>query len=259
MLKYELNRAFNKAFFIAIMIGVASGIGGIFSYYLDAQYFPPEAVSCYEAWIYCLGLAEGSFYKVVFPILICIPYLGTLYSERNSSFIYFVTIRTPYKKYLLIKLGIGTVSAMAAIVSVLSIWFVVCAIMFPFNLPITNINYVPLGAFSGYYRSSPGLYIIIITLLNMMTAGLFFLASATISLFVRSKRLIIVLPFIIYLILVILSGYYPFNLIDPIALFLPFENTDITSVSIITGFVAIFVLSGFGTILAIRRDSREIL
>lgn len=77
MLKYEMRRAFGKFFWIAFLVGVVSGSGGFVSYLLDSEYLPAQSISCFDAWLYCVSVGEGSFYRAIYPIVICLPYIFT--------------------------------------------------------------------------------------------------------------------------------------------------------------------------------------
>ena len=88
MLKYEMRRAFGKFFWIAFLVGVVSGSGGFVSYLLDSEYLPAQSISCFDAWLYCVSVGEGSFYRAIYPIVICLPYIFTFYTDQNSTFIF---------------------------------------------------------------------------------------------------------------------------------------------------------------------------
>ena len=66
MLKYEMRRAFGKFFWIAFLVGVVSGSGGFVSYLLDSEYLPAQSISCFDAWLYCVSVGEGSFYRAIY-------------------------------------------------------------------------------------------------------------------------------------------------------------------------------------------------
>lgn len=260
MINYELRRAFHRAFFVTLFLGIASGIGGLIAFHLDAQFYhSPSDISCYEAWLYCLGVGEGSFYKAMIPILICAPYLGTIYTERNSSFIHLVTVRTTYKNYFLKKIEAGLISTMVLFFSILIFWFLLCSILYPFNLPVGETNYAPSGAFSGYYQHHPLLYVLLIIVLNVVESAIFFVLFTSISLFVKRKWLVIALPFIIYIANAILAGFYPLNLASFLSMFLPFESTFSSFLLIILKDVFICAVSFMLIFSAIKRDSQEIL
>ena len=193
------------------------------------------------------------------PILICAPYLGTIYTERNSSFIHLVTVRTTYKNYFLKKIEAGLISTMVLFFSILIFWFLLCSILYPFNLPVGETNYAPSGAFSGYYQHHPLLYVLLIIVLNVVESAIFFVLFTSISLFVKRKWLVIALPFIIYIANAILAGFYPLNLASFLSMFLPFESTFSSFLLIILKDVFICAVSFMLIFSAIKRDSQEIL
>jgi hypothetical protein len=259
MIKYEFRRAFGKAFIISVAIGILSGIGGLISYRLDSQWFEPQAVSSYEAWLYCLGVSEASLYKAIFPILICLPYLPTLFSDRKSSFIYKVTTRMPYGKYIRIKYGVGILSAMGVILSTLLFWFISCVLIYPSNPPITIVNYMPMGAFAELYSSNTLGYICLIFTINMLTAAIAFVFCGAVALNCNKRIAVIIAPFAIYLILAILSGFSSFQILNPMPLLFPFESADSTAQGIAIKMLVTLVIGTFVSTAVYFRENREIL
>ena len=104
MIKYEFRRAFGKTFFVAVAIGILSGISGIYVYHLDTQWNELSEISCYDAWLYCFSVSESSIYRAIFPLLVCLPYLQKFYSDRNSTLIYSIITRTSYLRFYLSKI-----------------------------------------------------------------------------------------------------------------------------------------------------------
>ncbi len=259
LIKYEFRRAFGRAFVIAFVLGVLSGIGGIIAYYSDTQWNEPAAISCYDAWLYCLSVSEGSFYKAMFPILICLPYLPTFYSDRKSPFIFSITTRTSYLRYLRIKIEVGLISAISVILLILVFWLCVCFALFPHNLPITEFNYLPKGAFSQYFVLQPMRYITIIILLNLITGALFYLISMAISFVAKNKRLVIALPFIVYLFLILISQMKSFSMLYPVVLIAPFEASSYTIHQIVFRWIIIMIISCASLYHFYRIDNKEIL
>lgn len=257
--KYEFKRAFSRAFIIALTIGVLSGIFGLVAYYYDSRWNEFSEISCYDAWLYCLSVSEGSIYRVVFPIIICLPYLPTFYYDRKSNFLLNVTSRMPYSRYLIIKVGVGLISAMTVVFLTLGIWLGVCFALFPQNLPITEFNYVPKGVFSSCFVLHPMRYISKIILLNLITGALFYLFSMAISHVVNSKQLVIIAPFAIYLILILISQIKTFSMLNPVALVAPLEVSSFTLNQIVFQWAIIMLLSCTSIAFFYRKDKREIL
>lgn len=111
MFLYELKLATkNKLILLCLIIGVALGIPGILSYRSDVTFITgsgaPEAVSCYQAWLYALSLGGASLYKIIAPLLI-IPNLDSFFVERKNGYSNFVITRSNYKAYFFSKLFSG--------------------------------------------------------------------------------------------------------------------------------------------------------
>lgn len=259
LIKYEFQRAFSRAFIIALALGILSGIGGVVAYYSDTLWNEPAEISCYDAWLYCLSVGEGSFYRAMFPVIICLPYLTTFYSDRNSSFIFNITSRMSYLRYLCIKIGIGLISAISVILLILVSWLCICLVLFPCNLPITEFNYAPKGIFSQYFILHPLRYITIIILLNLITAAVFYLISMALSFVVKNKRLVIGAPFIVYLFFILISQFKSFSMLNPIVLIAPLETPSYTIRQITFRWIVIMIISCASLYYFYRTDNKEIL
>lgn len=259
MMKYELRRAFSKDFVVALAIGVLSGIGGLVAYYSDSEWSAPAEISCFDAWLYCLSVSEGSFYRAVFPIIVCLPYLPTFYSDRRSHFIYNITTRTTYFHYFRIKVCVGILSAISVILLTLFSWLCLCIILFPCNLPITEFNYRPNGMFSQYFGFMPFKYIIIIILINLTTGAIFYLLSMVITSEVRNKQFVIIIPIAIYLFFVFLSQTDLFHSLNPVALIVPDEVPAVTFPQMVKCWLILMCISFVGLYSVFKADNKEIL
>lgn len=155
LIKFEMRRAFGKTFFIAYLIGFLSGCGGLISYWIQVRWTPVESISCFDAWLYCYSVAESSAYKVIFPLVICLPYLTTIYTDRKSGMIFNIVSRMSYSQYLISKLAVGIVETIIMSASVLMSWFVISISLFPLNIPDTDLNVFVTGAFSEFYTEAP--------------------------------------------------------------------------------------------------------
>ena len=151
MLKYEMRRAFGKFFWIAFLVGVVSGSGGFVSYLLDSEYLPAQSISCFDALVYCVSVGEGSFYRAIYPIVICLPYIFTFIQIRTvhlyiSSYPAKVT-----EDYLKNKCFSGCISTISLVLGVNIVWLIVAYILFPANKPITIFNLQMGGIYNWLY------------------------------------------------------------------------------------------------------------
>lgn len=260
LIKYEFRRAFNRSFFYALFLGIISGIGGIVSYFFDTQWNDVSAISCYDAWLYCLSVSEASIYRAIFPIIITLPYLATFYNDRNTNFIFLITSRIPYSHYLAVKIGVGTISAMAVVIATLVFWLCICFVAFPSNLPTTVLNYIPKGAFSQYFVYQPIKYIGIVMLINIITGALFYLMSMVISFYLKNRKLVILVPFVIYLLLIVISQINSgLSFLNPVPLVSPLEAPKFTFGQIVFRWAIILIICFVGLKNISRVDSKEIL
>ena len=243
LIKFEMRRAFGKTFFIAYLIGFLSGCGGLISYWIQVRWTPVESISCFDAWLYCYSVAESSAYKVIFPLVICLPYLTTIYTDRKSGMIFNIVSRMSYSQYLISKLAVGIVETIIMSASVLMSWFVISISLFPLNIPDTELNVFVTGAFSEFYTEAPLKYILILLLLNVVFSITFFVSCVSISIFLNSKYQVVVVPFAIYFVLEFCAQYTNYAYIHPIAYYLPFEFLPLTITQIITGIGVIIAIN----------------
>ena len=259
MIKYEFRRAFGKTFFVAVAIGILSGISGIYVYHLDTQWNELSEISCYDAWLYCFSVSESSIYRAIFPLLVCLPYLQKFYSDRNSTLIYSIITRTSYLRFYLSKIFVGIISSTSVVVLVLGFWFVVSICFYPANLPVTIFNYSPGGAFSEYYAYQPLKYIIIILILNIISGNLIYLVGIALSYFAKNRNQVLVMPNMIYLFLILISQIGTLSFLDPVVLIAPLEATRLTFSHIAFCWLIILIASLVSLFSFYQADRKEIL
>ena len=259
MLKMELRRAFNKKWIFALACCILSGLSGIIGYYMDASFTDMAYANCFEAWIYCLSVSESSIYTILFPVFISFPFISTFYSERHSSYIYFISIREGYGKYLAIKILIAMLSAISMIMLSMAMWFFWAKMYFPENILSTNTClYQVQGAFSAIYMKAPLIYMLIIMLINLITAACFVLLTFFCSFFVKTKARAILMPFFIYLGLIVISQFMG-RVYNPIVLLSPLEWEKSSISQIFLYWLAIAVISGCGIYYSYLRDRKELI
>lgn len=259
MLKYEMKRAFGKNFWIALLIGVISGLGGIVSYLLDCQYLPAESVSCFDAWLYCLSVGEGSFFRAVFPIIICLPYIFTFYTDQQSTFIYFLLSRISYKKYLIYKCALGGISAVTLILSTNAIWLIAVFFLFPTNIPDTILNLQMGGAYSWLYQSNPMRYIGIQIWFGILFTVAYYFVSVFFVFMSKKKWQTAALPIFAYFLLIFVSQFFDKITMNPVTYLIPYEAPGLSASGILLGDVLFLTLGVIGIFFNYNKRKEEVL
>lgn len=249
MFRYELKLALrNKLIFFCLLIGILSGIPGMISYYSDTAFMAkiPDAVSCYQAWIYALSLGSGALYKIIAPMLI-IPNLDSFFVEKRNGYSNFVVARSNYKRYYFAKLFSGILVSGLILITILMTWLIICMIAFPHNFPVDFLTYISNEGFHRLFVERPIIYILIIFILNFLFAAVFYSLGYGISFFCKNKYVVMVTPFLIYLCMTMLASFLRVGILSPISMIIPHEivkaswNTVLLQFSIM-GIVSCFVV-----------------
>lgn len=259
MLKYEMRRAFGKFFWIAFLVGVVSGAGGFVSYLSDCKYLPSQSISCFEAMLYCVSVSEGSFYRAIYPIIICLPYIFTFYTDQKSSFIYFILSRKSYGDYLKNKCFAGCISTISLVLGINIVWLVVSYILFPANKPATIVNLQMGGIYSWLYPTNPLAYIWIQIGFSILFTLAFFALSVLLAFLSNKKWQTVVIPFAIYFLFIFLSQFFDERLLDPVSYLIPYEYSKSSVANILFGDMVLLLIGVGGIFLYYIKRKEEVL
>ena len=259
MLKYEMRRAFGKFFWIAFLVGVVSGSGGFVSYLLDSEYLPAQSISCFDAWLYCVSVGEGSFYRAIYPIVICLPYIFTFYTDQNSTFIYFLLSRESYRDYLKNKCFSGCISPISLVLGVNIVWLIVAYILFPANKPITIFNLQMGGIYNWLYPNSPLVYIWIQIAFSILFSIAFFAVSGLLAFLSNKKWQTAVLPFAIYFLSIFLSQFFDEPFLNPVSYLIPYETSKLSISNILFGDMMLLLIGAGGIFFYYIKRKEEVL
>lgn len=245
----EIKRLFISNYFYAIiLLAIILGLAGLYSYYMDISYFKInkqyDSITAYDAWLYCLGVGSGSILKVIFPLLISVPFCDSFLRDYKSGYINFIITRSIYKKYIYAKLisnGLAGILIMG--VSLVSL-LIICIILFPSNLPNTELNYKPSGVFSEIYKNAPIYYCFFLIIINMIFGLLYSLLGFVSGFLLKHRLSVIIFPFLFYLIIDMLSQLFHFNFLLPTKLIVPFETSAHMS-DLFAGYIVIILMISF--------------
>lgn len=259
MLKYELKRAFGHQFLLALLLGICCGITGVIAYMMNIQYTPSESITCFDAWLYCNSVAESSIYKALLPLVICLPTLSALYSDRKTSLVYMVVSRTKYCLWLKYKLLAGIISTSVLVIVIPTVWFLTSIFLFPANPTTTILNLHISGIFSAYYYSSPFIYILFIIALTLLFSLVFYFFGFALTFYVKNQKQVILVPFLIYILCIIFSQLLNLPFINPVSYFLPYEGEYVPLHMIILLELSLIALSICMIYLKYRVEKKELL
>ena len=150
LLKNELNRAFkNKWFLITLVICSMIIIYDIcteiiptrkqLDIYVNTWGWPIPNI--YNRWIELgFGTAKHMFH-LVFPLLVCIPYAGTLYSDEKTKYTYSIFTRVNKRSYLLAKIIAQFAVGFATVMFALLTSFILTAAILPAGYPFPGNTY----------------------------------------------------------------------------------------------------------------------
>lgn len=262
MLLYEFRLSIrNRLVILCLIIGVISGLPGIFSYYSDATFMwasnQNDAVSCYQAWLYMLSMSSASIYKVIVPLLI-IPNLDSFFLERKYGYSNFVIVRSNYKRYFFSKLISGTITAGLILVSILVSWLIFCMMIFPGNMPVKEYTYITNSSLCNFYVNNPILYIMIIICSNFLFAVIFYSLGFGVSYFCKNRYIVITTPFLIYLTITMLSSILRIAPMSPVSLIVPHEVLGVSWQTVLIEFSIWFCISCGIVLYCFNTSRREV-
>lgn len=262
MLEIELKKVFNnKLIWISIIIGAISGFIGLVSYYSSISYSIINhnfaRISAYEAWLFCLSLGSGSIYRVLAPLLL-IPYMDSYFNERKTGYSNMILTRTSHRKYFFSKLFAGIFSANFIIISILSLWLIACFILFPSNIPNTETNFRPGDFMGGIFQTYPYIYIAYIYIINILFSTIFYMIGFSISSFAKKKYTVLILPFIIFLVLILVSQIFRINELYPINMIAPYEIICLSKYELIREFLLMFIVAISMVAFFYKKDLKEV-
>lgn len=205
MLKQEIKRGFSKLsfkiiFLITVIVVLANVINkfGATPRYLE-EYMKMSIISPYERFFLFNVEPISNIYVIFLPILAVIVYADSYLEDKKSGFLKEIYTRISKKKYLLNKfisnfiIG-GTIFTLPIIIN-----FAVLMLIYPTVPvhPILGFDLIKSGSLlPNLYYSNPILYMLLWFIIYFLFAGAFASIGLAISVFVKNKLSVIVLPFI---------------------------------------------------------------
>lgn len=243
MLKNEIIKLLHtKSLYVAILIGILSCVCGLYSYY-DTAYWSYaagffEEISAYNAWLDCLSLGS-SIYRVLLPLLI-VPFLDNYFLERKSGYQTFILARTNRNRYFFTKWFTGVFSAAGITFLILTVTLVVCIVLFPLNQPLNSMTPLDQNFGLSMFLRHPMLCIFLMILGNIFYSVVYYTIGFGCTNFVRNRFLLLLIPFILYILQLLISEFLLLPCVSPLVFIAYYEVAGLTPFNMfVTGIVYI--------------------
>ncbi|MGJ5835540.1 ABC transporter permease [Bacillus altitudinis] len=271
---------------VSFLIALANAIMGSIQYHTDSALYNrlysefPDAIAMVSAHQYWMGLSDSffsSFFYFIFPLLIGIPIVDSIFREKSSGNVEYILVKESRLSYYSRKFIFTYFSGV-----------ILFALPLLFGILISNLfsGQWDFAAYTEVYKKmingtasfadnvfdgqkkemfsdllakSPYLYIFIYYLIASLYAGMYVCFGLAISLFLKSRYLVILSPLILYLgfwLLCSLIGKVsidPFNFLDPRQ---PVNNLSYSSfyIHFIVGMLTIVIIY----IIGVKKNSDTI-
>lgn len=210
LLKIELDRALNnKWFYICLFIGLVCVAKDVYSVAYDTKegYYLYTNMPYYQLpGVYCKWLVTNcsSMYKLlhlIFPLLICVPYSYTIYSDIKGGYAGNIVSRTDKRMYYGAKLITQFITGFMVVFIILATSFIATAAVLPLEHPtITSFTYgVHIETWIGkLFYTYPFLGAVTDILLEAVTFGIIGCISFVFAYILSNGIMVMLSPFIIY-------------------------------------------------------------
>lgn len=210
LMKNELERAFrNKWFYATLLICLLAVIYDTFTevipvrnamdIYIATDGYPIP--NLYNRWMELQsGRAVSWLLHLIFPLLVCIPYSISIYSDVETRYVYSIISRIDKKKYFLSKLFTQFLVGFAVVMFTMIISFMITASILPVGTPIAGLQYMPANTevFGKAFYRHPLLMSVIVMILQSVMFALIGCLSYTFAYLLRNGVMVVVSAFTIY-------------------------------------------------------------
>ena len=222
--RFELYRAFHsRYFYISLAIGTVICVVDLITFCVLLNV---EEKYLIQAWIGSdYQFAYNQMFYILLPILACLPYGGSLFTDIKTGYDKNVCVRTSRINYITAKSISAFLSGSAGVGIPLLVNFIIAAGIFP-DYHTERLNADSIGLFDRcmfvtVYNLDPALYCMLFILIDSLFAGVIALTSLSIARIVRSHFTAVVTPMIIFIIFSIMSGVKDFGNWSVIAMMNP--------------------------------------
>lgn len=193
--------------------------------YSDKIYLLNYPMTVFEKWIGGENHSVySSLYYLLIPILIAIPYIGTLKQDLKTGYYKNIFIRTDKRKYFLVKYIVTfTTSGVLAVIPLI-LNFMLTAMVLPATIPQANTAFygiTSMAMLGDLFYVHPYQYLLVYMCLNIVFFGLLSTLGLLASYFTDYVFVCVLTPFLIYVFLYggtmisRLFAYSPFGFLRP--------------------------------------------
>lgn len=214
LIKNELERAFkNKWFYITIFICFAICMYGIYTEVIpfrknmdtyinfNVGKYQYPVPNLYHCWMELTGMSVVSkLLHFIFPILICIPYAMSLFTDVNSKYSYSIFVRVEKKKYFLSKLIVQFIVGFTVVMFTMVLSFLVTAAVIPAGTPFVCLNYAKtnIHVFGPLFFKAPLFVSVVVMFLQSVFFAIIGCLSYSFAYLLDNEIMVMISPFIIY-------------------------------------------------------------
>lgn len=214
LIKNELERAFrNKWFYITIFICFAISMYGIYTEVIpfrknmdtyinfNVGKYQYPVPNLYHCWMELKSTSVVSnLLHFIFPILVCIPYAKSMFTDVDSKYSYNIFVRTDKKKYFLSKLIVQFIVGFTVVLFTMIISFLVTAAIMPVGTPFMSLNYGKsnIAVLGILFYKAPFFTSVLVMFLQPVFFTIIGCLSYTFAYLLNNEIIVIISPFIIY-------------------------------------------------------------
>jgi hypothetical protein len=157
--------------------------------------------SLFNHWIGYQGyVLQATLYFFVLPLLVCIPFADSLFTDRKNGYARSIVTRVSQRHYYIAKtVSVFLAAAVVAVVP-LVLDLLLTALLFPAVVPLPAAGTFPIFEFSMWsdlYYSAPFLYTACYLMLIALFSGLIATVALMFSYLVANRFLVLLAPFIL--------------------------------------------------------------
>ena len=215
----------------------------------------------------------SGFYYLIFPLLVAIPIVGSIYDEKYAGYQNFVLIRMNRSKYYIKKYLITFIIAFLlfiipifignAVINLITNHWDYSDYSHAYSQLINNNLEMPDSIFDSYKKDlfsglmeiSPYMYYGVYYLIGGIYAGLYASIGLSISLLIKNRYLVIFSPIMVYLGMWILFTVFSLQKWDPFNFLVPYQGiADMTYSPFIMNAIFLFILSLIIYIVGVNKN-----
>lgn len=219
ILKVELKRAFcGYSFYLAVLVGFLGGFFGI-GLASNFKFTVFHNSSAYLAWVDGMDMIV-----ILAPIIAVLPFGDSLALDRASGIARYFLLRVCPKKYIMAKWLANASAGALAVALTIILTFIFAASVYPLPLPPEWVEWTEdlinkgenLGLVKLFVKT-PALHTVFTACIGLLFGAAYATLALSFSVFLRSRYMILVVPFLFYWITSIVvdlagfPGWAPWN------------------------------------------------